>query len=114
ALAAGAVGGAPLMPRLRAKFSDNQLLVASHVLYAGVLLVLGLVPVPWVVAVALVPAGTAWMTVLSSLRANVQISLPVWVRARGLGTYQIVFFGGQALGALMWGLVADVLGLVAT
>jgi MFS family permease len=114
ALGVGAIAGAPLMPRLRAKFSDNRLLLVSHVVYAAVLLVLGLVPVPWVVTVALVPAGAAWMTVLSSLSANVQLFLPGWVRARGLGTYQIVFFGGQALGALMWGLVADVIGLVET
>jgi MFS family permease len=114
ALGVGAVGGAPLMPRLRARFSDNQLLLVSHLVYAGALVVLALVRVPWVVAVAMVPAGAAWMTVLSSINANVQMFLPVWVRARGLGTYQIVFFGGQALGALMWGLVADVLGLVET
>jgi quinol monooxygenase YgiN len=38
--------------------------------------------------------------------------LPRWVRARGLGTYQVVFFGAQAIGALAWGVLADVAGLV--
>jgi MFS family permease len=36
------------------------------------------------------------------------------VRARGLGAYQLVFFGGQAIGALAWGLVAERIGLVDT
>jgi MFS family permease len=38
--------------------------------------------------------------------------LPGWVRARGLSMQQIVFIGGQALGALVWGLVAQYTGLV--
>jgi hypothetical protein len=36
------------------------------------------------------------------------------VRARGLSIYQIVFQGGQALGAVVWGLVAQRTGLVTT
>jgi hypothetical protein len=36
------------------------------------------------------------------------------VRARGLSVYQIVFAGGQALGALLWGAVAQTAGLVVT
>jgi predicted MFS family arabinose efflux permease/quinol monooxygenase YgiN len=112
ALGAGAIVGAPLMPRLRAWMGDNQLLLSASVVYAAVLAVLALVRTPWVVAVALVPAGTAWMMVLSNLGAMVQMFLPGWVRARGLGTYQIVFFGGQGIGAFVWGVVADRIGLV--
>jgi MFS family permease len=112
ALGAGAILGALAMPRLRAALSDNQMLVAATLTYAIVLAVLALVPVPAVVAVALVPAGTAWMAVLSNVGAEVQLFLPRWVRARGLGTYQTVFFGAQGLGAFGWGLVAERVGLV--
>ena len=49
-----------------------------------------------VVTVALVPAGMAWVTVLSSINATMQLFLPGWVRARGLGVYQIVFAGRRA------------------
>jgi MFS family permease len=102
------------MPRLRALLSDNQLLVIASLVYAAALAVLGSVRNPFIVAVALVPAGAAWMTVLSNLGAEVQMYLPGWVRARGLGLYQIVFFGGQAVGSFAWGLVAEQVGLVAT
>ena len=71
-------------------------------------------PTPSWSRVALVPAGMAWMTVLANVNAIVQMFLPRWVRARGLGAYQLVFFGGQALGALAWGLVAERIGLVDT
>jgi MFS family permease len=113
AVGVGAIAGAFVMPRLRARLSDNRLLGGASVVYAASLAVVALVGNPAVVTVALIPAGTAWMTVLSNANAGVQMFLPGWVRARGLGAYQIVFFGGQAIGALAWGLVADYVGLVA-
>jgi MFS family permease len=62
--------------------------------------------------VLLLPAGAAWLAVLSTLGAATQVFLPSWVRARGLSVQQIVFMGGQAVGALLWGLAATYLGLV--
>jgi hypothetical protein len=35
-----------------------------------------------------------------------QLSLPAWVRARGLSVYQLVFMGGQAIGSVVWGVLA--------
>ena len=46
------------------------------------------------------------MLSLSTLNASMQLSLPSWVRARGLSVYQLVFMGGQAIGSVVWGLVA--------
>jgi MFS family permease len=114
ALGVGAILGAVVMPRLRAALTTNQMIVVATLAYAVVLAVLALVRIPAVAAVALIPAGTAWMTVLSNLNAEIQLFLPRWVRARGLGTYQSVLFGSQALGAFVWGVVAARIGLVAT
>ncbi|SBT38273.1 MFS transporter [Micromonospora auratinigra] len=112
ALGVGAVAGALVLPRLRRLLSDNRLLLLAGLLYAGVLLVLALVPVPVAAVLALVPAGLAWMTVLSSVNAAMQLFLPGWVRARGLSIYQMIFAGGQALGALAWGALAQTISLV--
>jgi MFS family permease len=114
ALGVGAILGALVMARVRDRFSDNQLLLVASLVYAVVLAIVGLVPNPVVVALALVPAGTAWMAVLANVNAIVQLFLPRWVRARGLGTYQLVFFGGQAIGSFLWGLIAEAIGLVNT
>jgi MFS family permease len=114
ALGVGAVVGALVMGRVRAALSTNQMLAAASLTYAVVLAALPLIRVPAVAVILLVPAGSAWMTVLSNLNAEVQLFLPRWVRARGLGTYQMIFFGGQAIGALAWGLLADRIGLVPT
>ena len=66
---------------------------------------------PFAVALML-PAGAAWLAVLSTLSAATQVFLPSWVRARGLSVQQVVIMGGQAVGALLWGVAASYLGLV--
>ncbi|AVT33197.1 MFS transporter [Plantactinospora sp. BC1] len=112
ALGAGAVAGGLVLPWVRSRFSPNLFLLVAGLTYGAAMLVVALVPVEAVVLVALVPAGLAWVTVLSNLNAEMQLFLPGWVRARGLAVYQVVFAGGQAIGALVWGVVADTAGLV--
>ena len=107
AMGVGAVIGAVILPRLRSQLSESQLIGAASLLYAVTLLALALVTnVPLVVA-ALVLAGAAWLAVLSSLGAAMQMFLPAWVRARGLSAHAVVFVGGQALGAFAWGLLGQ-------
>ncbi|NJP30965.1 MFS transporter [Micromonospora sp. HSS6-12] len=112
ALGVGAILGGLLLPWVRTRMSANQFLLVASALYGGTLLVVGLVPVVPLVLLALLPAGLAWVNVLANVNAEIQIFLPGWVRARGLAIYQVVFAGGQAVGAFVWGVVADVSGLV--
>ncbi|MDQ1724424.1 MAG: hypothetical protein QOG52_1452 [Frankiaceae bacterium] len=107
----GAVGGAVVLPRLRARLSSTQLLALGSVVYGASLVVLATVDNSWLVGLALLPTGTAWIAVLSSLSASLQVFLPHWVRGRGLSIYQVVLFGGQAVGAVVWGQVAQHAGL---
>jgi hypothetical protein len=59
-------------------------------------------------------AGLAWMATTSTLVSELQLVLPIWVRARGLAIYAITFAGSQAAGALIWGLVANQVGVQLT
>ncbi|KIF00792.1 major facilitator transporter [Streptomyces sp. RSD-27] len=111
AVGVGAVAGAFALPRIRRLVGTNGTLAAGAVVFAGVLAVLASVRVPWLAALALLPAGLAWIAVLSTLNAAVQTRLPGWVRARGLAVYLLVFQGGQALAAPLWGVVSDRIGL---
>ncbi|MFF4705546.1 MFS transporter [Streptomyces sp. NPDC001288] len=111
AVGVGAVSGAFLLPRMRRLLGANGTLVAGAAVFAVVLAVLATVHVTWVVALALLPAGLAWIGVLSTLSAATQTRLPGWVRARGLAVYLLVFQGGQALAAPLWGGLAQWLGL---
>lgn len=112
ALGVGAIVGGLLLPWVRAKLTPGQFLLFSGLTYGGALLVVALVRTVPIVLAALVPAGAAWVTVLSSVNAEMQLFLPGWVRARGLAVYQVVFAGGQAVGSLAWGLLATRSGLV--
>ncbi|WP_455711190.1 MFS transporter [Streptomyces atroolivaceus] len=111
AVGVGAVGGAFLLPAARRSLGANGVLAAGAVVYAGVLVVLATVRVPWLAVVVLLPAGLAWISVLSTLNAALQTRLPGWVRARGLAVYLLLFQGGQALAAPVWGALADGPGL---
>ena len=111
ALGVGAIAGALLMPRIRDRIGPNRLIVLAGLVYGSALVVVALVPNRVAVTVVLALAGLAWMTLVSRMNATLQLFLPNWVRARGFGIYQVVFAGGQALGALLWGQVTEWAGL---
>ncbi|MFE7412992.1 MFS transporter [Streptomyces laurentii] len=106
AVGVGAVGGAFVLPAVRRLLGPNGTLAAGALVYAGVLAVLAAAPAPWLAVVVLLPAGLVWIGVLSTLNATLQTRLPGWVRARGLAVYLLVFQGGQALAAPVWGALA--------
>ncbi|BBX18667.1 MFS transporter [Mycolicibacterium duvalii] len=105
-LGVGAVAGAFSLSVLRRWFDQNALLTFGAVGFAVATAVLALVSVFALVVPALVLGGASWLLSLSTLNASMQLSLPAWVRARGLSMYQLIFMGGQALGSLAWGLLA--------
>ena len=113
-LGAGAIAGALILPRVRARFAINSMLAASGIVYALVLAAVVLIANPIATVVVLLPAGVAWIAVLSTINAELQLFLPAWVRGRGLSVYQMVLFGAQGFGALAWGLIAAPLGIVPT
>ncbi len=103
----GAVTGALLLPRLRARL-DRDLLV----LLATLACALSLLGLAWLRHWALLPVamlvnGFAWITVLSSLQIAAQTAVPAWVRARALSLYIMVFSLGMAAGGLSWGSIAQ-------
>jgi MFS family permease len=111
-IGAGAVMGAILLPRLKTKFGVDSLVAAGILLLASGFIVLGFVPVFGWVCVALFVGGMAWLTLLSSLNVAAQTSVPSWVRARAMAIYfMLVFFGGMAVGSLMWGTLASIVGI---
>ena len=114
ALGVGAVAGSLLLPRLRGALSNNAMIAAASAVYALVLVAVVLSRNVALTLLALLPAGVAWIAIISTINAALQLFLPVWVRARGLSVYLTVLFGGQAIGALAWGAIAAPIGVVAT
>jgi MFS family permease len=107
ALGAGAILGALVLGRVRRILSTNGSLTVAGLLLALALASLVLVSNFWLVLVVLVVAGLGWTSTISTLIAELQLFLPRWVMARGMAIYTMVFTGSQAIGALLWGIVAQ-------
>jgi MFS family permease len=111
ALGVGAIGGAFILPQARARLSGNALVAVASLTYAATLVLVVLSRDLALTVLVLLPAGVAWIAFLSNVNATLQLLLPRWVRARGLAVYQMVLFGAQAVGAVIWGVVAAAAGL---
>lgn len=114
ALGVGAIAGASVLSRVRARLSSNALIGLTGGVFAAALVAVILVRSTVVVVLVLLPAGMAWVGMLATVNTLLQLFLPRWVRARGLSVYQMVLFGAQGLGAVAWGAVADSFGLTVT
>jgi len=110
----GAVAGALVLPRVRARLSRDALVAGASALYAAAALALAYVQNIGLLAVAMLATGVAWISILSALQVAAQMTLPAWVRARGLAAFVVVFMGGMALGSILWGQVATRIGIPAT
>lgn len=107
----GAIAGALLNPRIRARLDNEYVVRLAFAGFAVAALVLGLTDSVWLHALAMLPAGAAWVLALSLFNVTVQLSTPRWVVARALALYQMATFGGMATGAGIWGAVAGSYGL---
>jgi MFS family permease len=110
-LGIGAIAGAWLLPTLRDRFATNQLVAGGTIVFALSALALAYVHSFLFLAIALVVAGTAWISVLAGLNVSAQTATPAWVRARVLAVYLLVFTGGLAGGSALWGFVAGRFGI---
>jgi MFS family permease len=114
-VALGAIGfGATLAvviaDLLRKRVSANVLMAACAVAYGSAPLAVAWLPFA-AATPFLVLSGMAWLITLTTLNASAQLSLPRWVRARGLSIYLLVYTGSQALGSYIWGAIATRAGL---
>ncbi|UCB33073.1 MFS transporter (plasmid) [Duffyella gerundensis] len=107
----GAICGAVLLPKLRARLNPDRLMVAASLLFAMTLLALAFVRHVWWLNAAEFFMGFAWIAVLSTLNVGAQRSAARWVKARALAVYLTVFFGAMTLGSAIWGQLASQFGI---
>lgn len=65
--------------------------------------------VPWV-ALGLAVAGMCWVLTLVTLNTTTQTISPEWIRGRAMSLYTLAFTGIMPLGAILSGVVADLIG----
>ena len=112
AFGVGAVTGALSTRHLRARLSVEHI-----VRYAALMLALGTAITGmsnWLGLALLgyLLAGFGWVAALSTFNVSVQMSAPRWVVARSVSLYQMSAFGGMAIGAWLFGWLAESQGVV--
>ena len=106
AMGAGAIGSTFALPRLRRAFARDRLVLAGAITQALMMALMAVTRSLWLAVPAMLLCGAAWLTTANSLSVSAQVSLPDWVRARGMSMYQMAIMGATALGAAVWGQVA--------
>lgn len=102
----GAVLGAMVLQRTRAKFSTETLLSSATAIFAAIVLSLALLRTPAILCFLMLFGGASWTAIMSLFNIMVQELAPDWVRARVLAVYLFVFQGSVTVGSTLWGLVA--------
>jgi MFS family permease len=103
----GSIGGALVATRARRQFGTERVFAMGTLIYAAGTAGAALSPVLGWTLLAAALAGSAWVTVLSSINVTVQIAAPHAVVGRCLALYHMHAFGGLAIGSLLWGSVAE-------
>lgn len=111
ALGVGAVIGAVVSTPIRRALSNEAAVNYATLAFALGLAGTALSTTIWLSIPALVVAGTGWVLALSTFNVVVQVSSPRWVVGRTLAVYQMVTFGGMALGSWLWGHMAGAFGV---
>lgn len=101
----GALVGVATRERVRIALGA-RMVPASMVLFGVGGVVLGLAPAPVVAGAGLLAAGLAWVWVLITLNATVQLLAPTWVRSRVVAIYALMV-GLQPVGAFLAGALAE-------
>ena len=106
AMGAGAIASTFALPRLRQALSRDRLVLLGASTQALSMAVMAVNTHLWIGVLAMLLGGAAWITTANTLSVSAQISLPDWVRARGMSMYQMAIMGASASGAAVWGQVA--------
>ena len=103
----GALVGAAALPKLRSLASPDRLINAASAILVVALLALAAIRIIYILYAAMLIAGIAWMTAMSSLTVAAQTLVPSWVQGRALGFYTLAFQGGMAVASAGWGIIAE-------
>jgi MFS family permease len=102
----GAVAAGLTLARVRSRVSADRVILTGSLGVVLATLALAYVRNIAILAPAMLVLGGAWITAMSTLQVSAQLSLPAWVRARGLAVFIATFMGIMAIGAVSWGQLA--------
>jgi MFS family permease len=111
AIGLGAIAGSFALNWLKEKLGPDRTVVFGTIATAAALILFGFAHDSVTTIIACVIAGASWTIVLSLLYVSAQVSLPDWVRGRGLAIFLTAIFGATTIGSAIWGQLAGMEGL---
>ncbi|MEM7271652.1 MAG: MFS transporter [Actinomycetota bacterium] len=103
----GAVAALFGMPTIRARATPDAIVTTSMLAQAAALILLATTTNIPVALAALAVAGATSLTAISTVMTTLQTVLPAWIRGRGVAVYLLALQGSFAVGAIVWGAVAE-------
>lgn len=103
----GAIGGALCSPVIRRTASIETIVAGGFLGFAIGTSVVAAAGSLWLAVPGLLMAGASWVLALSHFNVSTQLATPRWVVGRALAIYQTMAFGGMAVGAWIWGWLAE-------
>ena len=110
-LGLGGLLGAALSPALRKRWSTDAITAFGTAVFAFGCLALAWVTTFGILLGAMTVTGAGWLVVVASLILAAQRGAAEWVRGRALAVSTLTLFGSFAVGALLWGVVANAWGI---
>jgi MFS family permease len=110
----GGLAGAFILPKIRQRISTDLSVAIASATFGMMMLVLSYTRNFYAVCAAMLVVGLSSLTAMVSLNVAAQTAVPIWVRARALATYLLVFQGSMTLGSLLWGTIAQNFGISAS
>jgi MFS family permease len=107
----GAVLGAAIMQRARARWSAEAVVSSGILVFGLVTVALGSIRALPVLGVAMLAGGASWIVFISLFNVLILNHAPEWVRARVLAVSMLVFQGAMAAGSAAWGALATRIGI---
>ena len=107
----GALLGALALPRLKEQLSVDGVVVTAILIFASMTFAAGRAQTFVLLCGVMLLAGGAWIGILACLNVAAQTMCPPYVRARALSFYLLVLQGGMAIGATLWGALAEKIGV---
>jgi MFS family permease len=107
----GAMCGAVLSTRIRARFTADQLARGCPLLLGLAMVGIGFCATLWPTLLLLWLFGATWTLGFMIYNVTARMSPPRWVVGRTIALYQTITYAGIAAGSVVWGAVTHVLSL---
>ena len=108
------LSGFVVLPRLPKKLSMEWRVGGAIVIFASTMTILAYKPDFVILCLAMIAGGIAQLTIMSSLNFATYRSAPKWVGIRVLAVHILVFQAGMTGGSVLWGILANQIGVPST